>query len=129
MAYPKIAIENGMYVIYQRVIPRESWIPSRFQDMSGAYDSHIRTPSPFRPMPGTGGAGSLPTGAPAMGGTSFPGVTPSSPSQTAPISVIPWGVFRDIGHAFLTVVAGLLGGCFVTFVRRRNLPKGREAQP
>jgi hypothetical protein len=130
-AYPQIAIENGMFMLYQHVIPRESWIlngsPRRFQDISGSYDSHIRTPAPPAPASGMGGAGpSLPAVAPGTGGF-FPGVSPPSPAQTRPIRVIPWGVFRDIGHAFLTVVAGILGGCFVVFLRRRNLPIDRES--
>jgi hypothetical protein len=138
IAFPHLAIENGMFVVYQWVVPRESWIingmPKSFHEMSGGYDSYIRTPPPAGSTGGMGGPTPLTApGAGVGGGMGGRLLWTVVPPQTRPIRVVPWTICRDIGHATLAIAWALLGGCFVVFLGRRNAnrsqPNSDESSP
>jgi hypothetical protein len=125
LGYPQLAIENGMFLLYKWMVPRESWIlnnqPRSYQEMAGSYDSLIWNPNPPQPA-------ALPT-VPLGGGAPLPiatapggGSMPKMPAFQQPRRIIPWAVCRDIGHALLAALWAILGGCLVAWIARRNAP-------
>jgi hypothetical protein len=123
LGFPQLAIENGMFLLYKWVVPRDSWgftsTPRSFQEIGGMYNSRIRNPPqpPTIPTVPLGGGGPLPI-ATAPGGGSMP----MMPAFQQPRRIIPWEVCRDLGHALLAALWAILGGCLVAWIARRNAP-------
>ena len=129
LGFPQLAIENGMFLLYKWVVPRESWIlnnqPRSYQEMAGSYDSLIwNPPQPTAtPTVPAGGMGGFPMTGTAPGGGSMP----MMPAFQQPRRIIPWAVCRDIGHALLAVLWAILGGCLVAWIARRNAQRKLES--
>lgn len=133
LGFPQLAIENGMFLLYKWVVPRESWIfngqPQSFRDKALGYDSLIWNPPQPAPTPTVpaGGMGGLPTTGTAPGGGFFSGTMPMNPTLQQPHRIIPWVVCRDIGHALLAAQWAILGGCLVAWIARRNARRKLES--
>ncbi len=128
LAFPQLVIENGMFMLYKWVVPRESWIfndsPQTFQETALSYDSRILNPSPPPVTGSVAGMGGLPAMRGAPVGSLTGGTRPVNPALQQPRRLIPWVVCRDIGHALLAALWAILGGCLVSWIGRRN--SGRE---
>ncbi|MCE9528475.1 MAG: hypothetical protein K8R36_20725 [Planctomycetales bacterium] len=133
VVFPKMAIERGMFWAYKWIVPRESWIlnsnpEENYSSIAFEYDSRIRNPPrPASPVTFAGGGSTPPPTANAPGGGFFSGTMPMNPALQQPHRIIPWIVCRDIGHALLAALWGILGGCLVSWIARRNAPRKVES--
>lgn len=129
LGFPQLAIENGMFLLYKWVVPRESWgftsTPRSFQEIGGIYNSRIRNPPqpPTTPTVPAGGTSGPPPTASPPGGSFFSGTMAMNPAFQQPRRIIPWEVCRDLGHALLAALWAILGGCLVAWIARRNSPR------
>lgn len=130
--FPHMFIEQGIYAIYQWVVPLDARMmssedpDSQIQNLASQYDSGIWNPPP----PTIGGGGFFGSGRGGLAASPFPAggggfgamPAPTAPSvPMVPFRYYPWESFRDIAHALLTALWAALGGIVTWWLARRNV--------